>query len=164
MSRFPVRLFDNESAIVRVGEGLLTATLPRSDWTHEAHLAACSWLVVCQAEMPLEVELPSIIRRYNVAVGGVNDDSQGYHETLTQLYLAGTRAHFGDIDEPRLLTAVNALLSSARGKRDWPLHFYSKERLFSVAARRYFLTPDRRDFADAAGELRCHPRIDPVDE
>jgi len=28
------------------------------------------------------------------------------------------------------------------GRRDWPLSFYSRDRLFSVEARRHFVTPD----------------------
>ena len=28
------------------------------------------------------------------------------------------------------------------GRRDWPLRFYSAERLFSVEARRQFVPPD----------------------
>ena len=42
-----------------------------------------------------------------------------------------------------LTTDVNALLASDVGSRDWPLRFYSRELLFSVQARRGFLTPDR---------------------
>ena len=37
---------------------------------------------------------------------------------------------------------VNDLLLSPMGRRDWPLRFYSAERLFSVEARRKFVTPD----------------------
>jgi hypothetical protein len=37
---------------------------------------------------------------------------------------------------------VNALLRSPMGSRDWPLRFYSRERLFSVEARRIFVAPD----------------------
>jgi hypothetical protein len=38
---------------------------------------------------------------------------------------------------------VNALLLSPRGARDWPLQFYSRERLFSVEARLGLAEPDR---------------------
>jgi hypothetical protein len=41
-----------------------------------------------------------------------------------------------------LALAVNALLASEVGARDWPLRFYSRERLFSVGARRTFVPPD----------------------
>ena len=34
------RLFPDDAAVRRVGEGLIARTLPRPEWTHEAHLAA----------------------------------------------------------------------------------------------------------------------------
>ena len=37
---------------------------------------------------------------------------------------------------------VNGLLLAEEGRRDWPLRFYSAERLFSVEARRGYLEPD----------------------
>jgi hypothetical protein len=37
---------------------------------------------------------------------------------------------------------VNGLLGAPEGQRDWPLRFYSRERLFSVEARRAFVGPD----------------------
>jgi hypothetical protein len=37
---------------------------------------------------------------------------------------------------------VNELLHSPMGKRDWPLRFWSKERLMSVEARRGWVEPD----------------------
>ncbi len=45
MSHYEVRLFNDDASIVAIGEGLLAATLPRDAWTHEAHLAACCWLL-----------------------------------------------------------------------------------------------------------------------
>ena len=41
---------------------------------------------------------------------------------------------------------VNRLLRSPMGRRDWPLRFYSRERLFSPEARRNFITPDVAPF------------------
>ena len=144
MSSFDIRLFHDDASIVAIGEGLFAATLPRDAWTHEAHLAACSWLVRDRANIDIERELPAIISAYNIACGGVNDDAQGYHETITQVYIAGVRAHLAEVatDLP-LYEAVNRLLLSPRGTRDLPLRFYSKELLFSVPARRTFVPPDR---------------------
>lgn len=87
--------------------------------------------------------MAGIISTYNVAVGGVNDDSQGYHETITQVYIAAVKAHLAEVEKDLpLWQSVNALLLSERGGRGLPLKFYSKERLFSVAARRNFVEPD----------------------
>ena len=97
-----------------------------------------------RGDIDTERELPLIIAAYNVAVGGVNDHKQGYHHTITQVYIAAVKAHLAEVghDLP-LYKAVNTLLLSERGSRDLPLRFYSKERLFSVQARREFVAPDR---------------------
>ena len=137
------RLFASDAEIVRIGEGLLTRTLPRADWTHEAHLAATSWLVLRRPDIDLDAELGGIIRRYNESVGGVNSDSEGYHETITRAFLHGVRLFLSEADEAEPLhELVNALLLSPMGERDWPLRFWSRDRLMSVEARRKLVAPD----------------------
>ena len=140
--RFPIRFFSDGADIAAVGEGLLAATLPRAAWTHEAHLAATIWLIRMRPDVDLDREIGTIIARYNVASGGVNDDTQGYHDTITRTYLASTRAFVAarPPDEP-LVATVNALLAAPCGARDWPLRFYTRERLMSVAARRGYIAP-----------------------
>ena len=143
MTEYRPRLFAADDAIERIGEGLIARTLPRSHWTHEAHLAATTYLLARRPDLDLDKTLPDIIRRYNESVGGVNDDTQGYHETITRTYLHGVRLFLADADpESSLHELVNDLLRSAVGRRDWPLKFYSAERLFSVEARRTFVSPD----------------------
>jgi hypothetical protein len=157
----PTRFFAKGTDVARIGVGLLTGTLPREDWTHEGHLAACLWLITSRPDMALEAELPAIIRQYNIAVGGANDDHQGYHETLTQLHVAGVRAHVAEHSGRGLLVSVNALLAGPRGARNWPLHFYSPDRLFSVEARRRFIAPDLMGFSDAPAGCGCYPQTEP---
>jgi hypothetical protein len=41
-----------------------------------------------------------------------------------------------------LVAKVNALLRAPEGRRDWPLHFYSRKCLFSKAARLAWAEPD----------------------
>ena len=137
------RLFADDAAVARVGEGLLARTLPRPEWTHEAHLAATVHILRHRSDVQPERDFPAIIRGYNASVGGVNDDTQGYHETLTQFYIATVRCFLAarPAGEPTGLT-VNALLAAAQGERAYPLRFYSRDRLFSVAARRGHVPPD----------------------
>jgi hypothetical protein len=143
MTEYRPRMFADDDAIARIGEGLLARTLPRSDWTHEAHLAATTYLLSRRPDIDLDRELPGIIRRFNESVGGVNDDTQGYHDTITLVFLHGVRLFLGEADpEAPLHELVNELLLSPMGRRDWPLRFYSAERLFSVEARRHFVPPD----------------------
>ncbi len=137
------RLFHNDAEIVRIGEGLLARTLPRPDWTHEAHLATTTYLLTRRPDVDIDKELPGFIRRYDESVGGVNSDSEGYHETITRVFLHGVRLFLAEADlrEP-LHELVNELLLSPMGRRDWPMRFYSAERLFSVEVRRSFVSPD----------------------
>lgn len=143
MTEYRPRLFKSDAEIAHIGEGLLARTLPRAEWTHEAHLAATIYLLTLRPDVDIDKELPDIIRRYNESVGGVNDDTQGYHETITRLFLHGVRLFLAeaDVSEP-LHELVNELLLSPMGRRDWPLRFYSAERLFSVEARQRFVPPD----------------------
>lgn len=143
MTEYCPRLFASDAEIERIGEGLVARTLPRSDWTHEAHLAATTYLLLRRADIDLDSELPGIIRAYNESVGGVNSDTEGYHETITRTFLHGVSLFLAEANlrEP-LHELVNQLLLSPMGKRDWPLRFYSPERLFSVEARREFVRPD----------------------
>ena len=137
------RLFEHDDEILRIGEGLLARTLPRADWTHEAHLAATTYLLTRRPDVDIDRELPGIIRAYNESVGGVNSDSEGYHETITRVFLHGVRLFLTEADSSRpLRELVNELLLSPMGRREWPLRFYSRERLFSVEARRDYLAPD----------------------
>jgi hypothetical protein len=143
MTDYRPRLFASDAAVARVGEGLLARDLPREEWTHEAHLAATTYLVLLHPTIDLDAELPGLIRRYNESVGGVNSDTEGYHDTITRVFLHGIRLFLSeaDLDEP-LHALVNELLLSPMGKRDWPFRFYSRDRLFSVEARRAFTAPD----------------------
>jgi len=128
--------------VARLAERLLDRSLPKAEWTHAAHLSATLRLVRIRDE-GLERDLPGIIRAYNEAVGGVNDDTSGYHETITQAYLAAIRGFVAalpaGLDDGE---AAARLLATPLGDRAWPLAFWSRERLFSIAARRGWMEPD----------------------
>ena len=137
------RLFPDDAAIRCIGEGLLAGTLPKADSTHEAHIAATCWLLRDRPDVDVDAEIGGFIRRYNAAVGGVNDDTSGYHATITRSFVAGIRSYLTRAaPEATLAATVNTLLLRAEGQRDWPLRFYSRERLLAVAARRDFVAPD----------------------
>jgi hypothetical protein len=143
MTDYRPRLFASDDDVAHVGEGLLTRSLPREEWTHEAHLAATTYLLLRRPDMDLDEEMPGIIWRYNESVGGFNTDTEGYHETITRVFLHGARLFLSEADlSVPLHELVNELLLSPMGKRDWPLRFYTPARIFSVDARRKFVEPD----------------------
>ena len=143
MIEYSPRLFTTDAEIEHLGEGLLACTLTRPEWTHEAHLAATAYLLLRRADVDIDAELPGIIRRFNESVGGVNSDTEGYHETITRCFLHGVRVFLKEADlSVPLYALVNELLLSPMGRRDWPLRFYSRERLFSVEARCTYIEAD----------------------
>ena len=168
MTEYRPRTFHSDAEVEHIGEGLLECALRREEWTHEAHLAATAYLLLRRPDVDLDAQVPDLIRRYNESVGGVNDDTQGYHETITRTFLHGVRLFLseggtvppgtvpvaprplheagtipkGTVPARSLHELVNALLRSPMGRRDWPLRFYSPALLVSVEARRTFVPPD----------------------
>ena len=138
------RLFASDDAVRRVGEEMIACRLPRPEWTHEAHLASCAWIILERPDIVPERDLPDLIRRYNASVGGVNDETQGYHETITQVSIRGVRRALERSVGETLVRRVNALLQAEEGRRDWPLRFYSPETLFGRDARLGWVEPDLR--------------------
>ena len=136
------RLWPNDDSIRRVGEGFLACALPKSEWTHEAHISTTSWLLLERPDIAPEVDLPGLIRRYNESAGGVNSDTEGYHETITQVFIRTLRLGLAGMEGRGLCERVNAVLLAPEGRRDWPLRFYSRELLFSKEARLGWVEPD----------------------
>ena len=56
-----------------------------------AYLADLRWLILERPDIVPERDLPDLIRRYNESVGGVNSDTEGYHETITQVFIRTLR-------------------------------------------------------------------------
>jgi len=129
-------------------EQFIARTLPKPRWTHRAHLVTGLWhLLHHPPEESLDL-LRERIRAYNVAVGGENTDTGGYHETLTQFYVTMigqwlANQHGLRTDLPVL---ARRLLDSRLADKNLPLEFYSKELLFSVEARRNGIKPDLQPF------------------
>ena len=136
------RLFADDATIRSIGERMLECRLPKPEWTHEAHLSTCAWIILERPDIAPERDLPHLIRRYNESVGGVNSDSEGYHETITQVMIRAVRAALARSAGRQLVQRVNALLEAPEGRRDWPLRFYSRELLFSKEARLGWVEPD----------------------
>ena len=128
-----------EADIDRIGKAVEARVLPKAEWTHAAHFAAAMW-VLTHPRLEAERDMPGMIRAYNEATGNSNTDSSGYHETITQASIRAARA-FLHAHSPRA-EALNQLLTSRLGRSDWLLAHFSRERLFSVEARRGWVEPD----------------------
>jgi hypothetical protein len=124
-------------------------TLPKSEWTHQAHLAVGTWHVHRLGPDQALLRLRSAIRLLNDSHGTPNTDSSGYHETITRAYVMLLAAFIAGRNGLPAAECAQALLASPLAARDALLTFYSKERLMSVAARREWMEPDRCQFPGA---------------
>lgn len=135
--------FESDMAVAALVEAFLACTLPKAGWTHAAHFATALWLIDRCPEMMVERDMPGLIRRYNESVGGVNDDHNGYHETITQASLHMARRHLRAKQGEPIHLRVDSLMASPLGNPDWLLDHWTRETLFSVGARRGWIAPDR---------------------
>jgi len=110
-------------------------TLAKSDWTHEAHLRVC-WVALATRDRRAAVGfLREAIKSYNDATGVENTDTSGYHETLTQ-YFVGAVSSLDSTD-------IDRVIGSPRCSTNAPLCHWSRNVLFSPAARAVWIGPDK---------------------
>src|ERR1700734_2160394 len=138
--------FTSDDEVLEIGRGLIDRTLPKSAWTHAAHFAAATWLLITYGESFVVRALPGFIRAYNEATGVANTDTSGYHETITQASIRAADAFLAAGPRRPLFATCNALMASPLGKSEWLLAYWSRPRLFSVEARRAWVDPDLQIF------------------
>jgi len=118
--------------------------IPRAEWTHAAHLAVGLWHVRELGEAEALNRLRTGIRQLNESHGNQNTAEGGYHETITRVYvqlLAEFLQRYSA--EHSTEQIVGELLTSAVANRDILLAFYSRDVLYSPAARLNWIEPDR---------------------
>ncbi len=120
-----------------------SATLPKAEWTHAAHLSVGAWHVSRFGREEALARLRIGIRRLNDAHGTPNTPESGYHETITRAYVLLLEGFLAACPPSLTLEArVAALLAGPDGARDALFAFYSRERLLAPAARSRWVAPD----------------------
>jgi hypothetical protein len=131
-----------ESEVDRLAAAFLALTLPKAEWTHEAHLRVGLWHVVRFGADEALDRLRRGIRAYNESIGGINSDSSGYHETITRFYVWRIGRFIESADKSRPLDELAAELIATHGDRELPFRYWSKKRLMSKEARLGWVEPD----------------------
>lgn len=134
--------FVSDDDLAAIAHGVMDLTLPKARWTHRAHFAAALWLLARRPDIDAPRVMPGLIRAYNEATNTPNTDTGGYHETITQASLRAASSFLESHRGKPLFAVCNALMESGFGKSDWLLAYWTKERLFSVEARRRWVEPD----------------------
>lgn len=119
-----------------------TRTLPKSAWTHEAHLIVAIAYNVLYGRTTALDRARTNIRRYNEAVGTPNTDNGGYHETITCFWIWLADCFLQAQEDQSIETICNAFMRSRYTDKQLPLRYYSAALLFSTAARMALVEPD----------------------
>lgn len=128
----------------RIVAAFTNCTLPKEEWTHEAHLIVGLNLLAHFGGEALP-EMRTRLLRYNTSVGTANDDQHGYHETMTVFWLWLLQKTLSDergIVHWNQETLDNLLFDENLAERNCWQEYYSKERMMSLEARRGFVEPD----------------------
>jgi hypothetical protein len=144
-----VSRFGHSEEVLRLVARFEDATLPKAEWTHQAHLTVALWYA---SRLPFEEALVVVrerIRRINAAHGVATTPTGGYHETITRFYvmvICGYVAEEAGEAGTDWAARANRLLARY-GSRDLPLRHYTKDLLMSAEARFGWVEPDLRPIA-----------------
>jgi hypothetical protein len=130
--------FTSESEIIELVQLFESSELPGERWTHRAHLAVATTYLQRYPLHEATERARVHIQRFNESRG----KRTGYHETITVLFmrLVARELTMRNCD---IAAFVNSL--TGRFTVDELLAYYSRERLWSDAARARFVEPDIRE-------------------
>ena len=133
-------------------QSFFNGTFPGKAWHHREHIIMAAWHLLRYPEAECLERIRTEIKRYNVSQGGVNSDTSGYHETLTQFWLRLTAdalaqqpKHWDELERLRLV--ADQYGSQARLYLD----YYGFDVVGSTAARKNWIDPDLQPLPRSPG-------------
>jgi hypothetical protein len=116
-------------------------TLPKPRWTHAAHILTGACYVHRLGEAQAIARMRARVTAYNVAVGGQNTSTSGYHETITILWIKIlAQFHREHATLPRAAFATLCVEHFAP-QRDILRRYYDYDVVASTEARRIWHPP-----------------------
>jgi hypothetical protein len=135
----PGRAPDEMERLVKAFEA---CTLPRSEWTHAAHVTVALWYLVHYSGEEAVMRIRNGIKRYNASQGVAMTMSGGYHETMTLFWIWAVARYLLLEGAGRSVEQLAEGLKDCLGDKNFPLAYYSRERLMSWEARLSWMEPD----------------------
>lgn len=126
----------------RVAEAFSSLVLTKPEWTHEAHLRVGLWHVLHFGEDEAMERLREGITRLNESHGVANTESGGYHESITWFYVRTIACFVERSGRGRDLDELAEELVLLLEDKELPLRYWSRDLLFSPAARLGWVEPD----------------------
>jgi hypothetical protein len=133
---------DTEEKLDAFLDQFFGCALPKAEWTHAAHVTLAASLL---HESDVNTVLPKVrhaIRSHNEAVGTQNNDSSGYHETLTIFWLRVVAGKLSEAQAASRLDAVRCAVAAYGEERALHKLYYSIDIVKDATARREWVEPD----------------------
>jgi len=137
--------YKNEEEIVALVRSFEDASIARGVWKHAEHLVVALYYTHKYDDL----ETATTYMRnglFNLLTEGFKLDltkEMPYHETLTVFWMCEVDDFAKKNQDLSLTEKANILIDLY--DKDYPLRFYTRERLFSDAARSSFIDPDLSD-------------------
>lgn len=132
--------YKTENEILIIVESFENGTISRGDWRHADHLIVANhYLSKHDFDMALTKMRDGIfnlLRAFEVNL----EKEMPYHETLTVFWMRAVNEFRKTKNGSSIIEICNELVE--KFDKDYPLKFYSRERLFSDEARAGFITGD----------------------
>lgn len=136
-----------EEEILLFLDAFEAGTLPKERWTHSAHLLAGAWYVHQLGESDALLHMRACVQRYNLAIGGQNTATSGYHETVTVFWIKLLEA-FLERKQPIDPSAFAlAAVNHFSPQRDIYSRFYDYDVVASTEARARWVPPKLQPIA-----------------
>jgi hypothetical protein len=133
--------YEKEDDVLDLVRAFESATIARDEWKHREHLVVALYYVShYDVEMAIEKMRNGIL---NLLANGFKVDltkEMPYHETITVFWIKTVAAFHAASNGKPIGDKIGEMLE--RFDKDYLLRFYSREFLFSNAARARFVEPD----------------------
>ena len=133
--------YKSEDEVINLVRSFEEATIPHDDWRHAEHLVvALYYLTLHDLDTAYGKMRDGIL---NLLENGFKVDlrkEMPYHETITLFWMGVVADYNASKNGASLLEKANEV--AYKWDKDYPLKFYSRERLFSDEARAGFVPAD----------------------
>jgi hypothetical protein len=135
-----MKKYQTEKEISDVVHAFERGTISRNDWKHAEHLTVALYYLSRRdfdaAYTKMREGIFSLLRQFGVDFS----KEMPYHETITVFWLKPVEECRQTRNENLIAEIYNEIIE--KFDKDYPLKFYTRERLFSDEARKTFIAPD----------------------
>ena len=142
--------YETEEEILSLVAAFENGAIPRHEWNHAGHLTVALYYCAHDDLRAATEKMRRNLLHHLKAVGVDLTKEMPYHETLTAFWMRTVDDFRKSRNGASLLETANELIAGF--DKDYPLRFYSRELLFSDAARARFVKADLPE-NNAAGQV-----------